>query len=117
MHKPIVGEGNRAGSRVASHDSPPEWVNGKAKPKHFEGISLLPACSASDVVYHARTICVAKSTSAIMDCFEIEEEAFGSSEVWNFVADLHSSVFVDTQRFACECLEGRAPIGLDKRIA
>ena len=65
----IVGEGNCAGIRVSSHASPTDkgsWMVRQTLGIYFEGIFLLPACSATDVVHHSFVACVAQTASVVM---------------------------------------------------
>ena len=83
MQKPVFGQVNCASVRVSSHDSPLDRVNGKAEPGHFKGITLLPTCPASDVMYLSLVVGVAQKPSAVVQCFEIEEEMLSRGEMMN----------------------------------
>jgi hypothetical protein len=80
MYEPVIGEGKSAGVRLSRHDSPPDRVNSKAKPEYFEGIALLPACRATNVVYVYPMIGVAQNAGAIVHGFGIEEEMVCSGD-------------------------------------
>jgi hypothetical protein len=91
-------------------------VNGESKPDHFEGIALLPAFRATNVVNVTLMIGVSQNASAIVHDFEIEGEMLSSSKVADVIANVHNSIAAGVRSFTSERIESRMPIVLIKRI-
>jgi hypothetical protein len=92
-------------------------VDGEAKPEHFEGITLLPASRATNVVNVTLMIGITQNAGTVVYGFKTEEEMLSTSEVGYVIANQHVSVVVGVRRFTSERIESRVPTCLIKRIA
>ena len=98
---------------MSGHDSPLD----EAKPEHFEGITLLPASSAMNVVNLILMIGITQNASTFVHAFKIEEEMLSTSEMGYVIANQHASLVVGARRFTSERIVRRMPICLIKRIS
>ena len=94
MHKPVIGEGRCTGLRAARHDSAPNRVDCQTETQHFEGVALLPASGALNVMHSAFVVCKSECAGALVHGLEIWEEHMYRGKIGELVANLYSPVII-----------------------